>query len=160
MLNTLDNIEVRVVNAEKEEEIPQAEILQDGKRTGAYVSGAFLEAAVQWNGWYMLFLTNNCDFEETLNIHLLDEHFHEMDSATMSWMYSTGAFKALELIQPRTVQFRFFGDTIWKVELLQKPSFRVPLLSEPAGVWRRWGFSRHFKVHGNPRPEKRTARRN
>lgn len=151
-LHKLDNLTVKVLNPDRDNEIPRSEIFQNAMPIGKYVTGAILEAAVQWREWYLLFLTDDCPFEDTLNIHLFDEQFNALDSAAMYWMYSTGVFKSLELIQPNIAQFRFFGDTTWSVELLREPTFRLPFFTEPLGVWRSFGFSRHFRVHGNPRP--------
>lgn len=152
-LRQLENLSVKLLNPDRDKKIPRSVIFQNAKPVGKDVSGAILEAAVQWREWYLLFLTDDCPFEDSLNIHLLDEQFNALDSVAMFWMYSTGVFKSLKLIQPNIVQFRFFGDSIWRVELLQKPTFRFPYFSEPLGVWRSLGFSRHFKVYGNPRPE-------
>ena len=56
--------------------------------------------------------------------------------------------------EPDTLRFRFIGDTDWSVQVLPEPGFRVPLLSEPTGVSRPLGFSRHFVVRGQPQPER------
>lgn len=151
-LRQLDNLTLKVTNADKDNEEPRSEILQNATPTGKYVTGAVLEATVQWDSWYLLFLTDDCPFEEALNTHLLDEHFDSIDSAVIGWIYNTGVFESLTLVQPNIVQFRFIGDITWRIELLQERAFRLPFFTEPRGVWRHWGFSRHFKVHGNPRP--------
>lgn len=145
-LRQLETITVKVLNPDKDKEVPRCEILQNWVPVGKHVAGAVLEAAIQWRELYLLFLTDDCPFEETLNIHLLDEKFNALDSATMFWMYSTGMFESLQLIQPNIVQFCFFGDRTWAVELLRKPAFRLPFITEPCGVWRRWSFSRRFKI--------------
>lgn len=150
-LRQLENITVKVLNQDRDKEVPRCEILQNSVSVGKHVPGAVFEAAIQWRELYLLFLTDDCPFEETLNIHLLDERSNVLDSATMFWIYSTGMFETLQLIQPNIVQFRFFGDTTWAVELLPKPAFRLPFITEPCGVWRRWGFSRRFKILESPR---------
>ncbi|MDR0775624.1 MAG: hypothetical protein LBE81_03175 [Azonexus sp.] len=136
-----------------EDEVPTSEVLIHGTPTGKLVSGKILEAAVQWENRYLLFMTDDVPFEEMLSIHLLDAQMNALDSARIGCLYSTGTFTSLLLSEPNTVQFRFIGDTFWSIELLSRPRFRVPFISEPSGVWRSLGFSRHFIVHGNPRPQ-------
>ncbi len=68
-------------------------------------------------------------------------------------MYSTGLFSLLELVEPNIVSFYFIGDVKWRIELLTKVVFRLPFLSDPKGVSRKVGFTRHFNVHGHPIPE-------
>lgn len=150
-LRQLENITVRVLNSDRDKEVPRCEILQNTVPVGKHVSGAALESAIQWRELYLLFLTDDCSFEEALNIHLLDEKFNVLDSATMFWIYSTGIFESLQLIQPNIVQFRFIGDVDWNVELLPEYAFRLPFITEPPGVWRKLGFSRHFKIYRKPR---------
>jgi len=45
---------------------------------------------------------------------------------------------------------RFIGDTDWGIELLPAPVFSTPFISNPKGVSRAFGFSKHFRVTGNP----------
>lgn len=134
---------------------PQCEILRNGQAIGRQVPGAVLEAAAQWQAFTLLFTTDDTPFEELLHIHLLDAELSLLDSATVGGIYSTGSFSLLESDQPDTLRFRFIGGTDWSVQVLPEPGFRVPLLSEPTGVSRPLGFSRHFIVRGQPQPEPR-----
>ncbi len=133
---------------------PVSEILRNGQATGRQVAGAVLEAAAQWQSFMLLFTTDDTPFEELLHIHLLDAQLNLLDSATVGGMYSTGSFSLLDAAEPDTVRFRFIGGTDWSVQVLPAPGFRVPLLSEPTGVSRPLGFSRHFVVRGQPQPER------
>ena len=131
---------------------PACEIFLNGQATNQQVPGAVLEAAAQWQAFTLLFTTDDTPFEELLNIHLLDAELNLLDSATVGGIYPTGSFSLLESDQPDTLRFRFIGGTDWSVQVLPEPGFRVPLLSEPAGVSRPLGFSRHFIVRGQPQP--------
>ncbi|EHL21156.1 hypothetical protein KYG_19771 [Acidovorax sp. NO-1] len=133
---------------------PVSEILRNDQATGRQVAGAVLEAAAQWQSFMLLFTTDDTPFEELLHIHLLDAQLNLLDSATVGGMYSTGSFSLLDAAEPDTVRFRFIGGTDWSVQVLPEPGFRVPLLSEPTGVSRPLGFSRHFVVRGQPQPER------
>jgi hypothetical protein len=152
ILSSTDVSLVRIPNRPEGGE-PISEILRHGQATGRQVPGVVLEAAAQWNSFTLLFTTDDTPFEEVLHIHLLDAQLNVLDSATVGGMYSTGSFSLLESPEPATLRFRFIGDTDWSVEVLPEPGFRVPLLSEPTGVSRPLGFSRHFVVRGQPKPE-------
>lgn len=101
----------------------------------------------------LIFLTDDIPYEETLSIYLLDGELNYLDSATLGGMYSTGFFSLQVMSAPNVVQFRFIGDIEWSVELLREPEFRLPFISEPIGVSRKFGFSRHFKIQGKSIPE-------
>lgn len=143
-------ISAKVIEEKGEVEVPTSEIVVSGKSTGKFVSGAVLEAAVQCDERYLLFFTDDVPFEEMLSIHLLDNQWHFLDSARIGGIYTTGTFSALKLCEPNLVHFRFIGDTDWVVEILSRPMFRLPFVSDPPGVYRAFGFSLHFLARENP----------
>lgn len=143
----------KAINEYAEMAIPESRILIKGEATDKVVTGAILEAAIRWGDYYLLFMTDDIPYEEMLSIHLLDRTLNLLDSVTIGTMYSTGSLSSLELVEPNVVGFRFIGNTDWRIELLAKPVFGLPFLSDPKGVSRKFGFTRHFKVHGHPLPE-------
>ncbi|HNO60488.1 MAG TPA: hypothetical protein PKH44_07625, partial [Plasticicumulans sp.] len=50
------------------------------------------------------------------------------------------------LSPPDSVRFGFLGDGEWSVRRLHERGWRMPLFSEPAGVWRRFGWRRWFVI--------------
>ena len=152
-LRTASELTTRRIGGQGADEIPVSEILLNGRGVGRRVPGAVLEAAVKWRDCYLLFMTDDVPFEDSLGIQMLDGHLDILDSARIGGPYATGAFSSLELEEPNSVRFRFAGDTIWKVELLERPEFRMPFLRDAPGVTRPLGFSRRFVIRGSPRPQ-------
>jgi hypothetical protein len=148
-----DELTTKLQNEGGDEKEPKSEVVIGGVPTGKLVPGAVLEAAIQWTSCYLLFMTDDVPHEEMLRIVLLDNQMTLVDSVLIGGPYTTGSFSSLELSEPNKVCFRFIGETPWEVELLPKPGFRIPFFSEPTGVWRAPGFSRHFVVRGNPLPQ-------
>jgi len=126
--------------------LPSCELIIDGEETRHRIKGCWLEAAFQCDIGYLVFLTNDCPFEERLCIHLLDLSGKPLDSASIFWIYYTGNFRDWQIYQPDKLSFRFSGDVRWTIQILPKFGFRIPIFSEPAGAWRQWGFKRHFKI--------------
>ena len=151
-MRQLDKAEfdIRTISPGDDLSPPSSEILLNGAATGKTLSGAVLEAALEWQGRYLVFTTDDIPQEEMLGIHYLDEHLGTVDECTLGGIYSTGTFSALRLIEPNRVAFRFIGGVEWTVELLDRPGFRLPWISEPRGVHRPFGFTRHFKVCTGP----------
>jgi hypothetical protein len=148
-----NEIAIRCVTSATNDREPESELLLDCRATGKIITGACLEAAVRWSSCYLLFLTDNIAYEEFLRILLLDDQLNRIDSAQIGTPYSTGSFESLKLIGTNRVSFRFMGETPWTVDLLDKPGLRLPLVSEPRGVWRGLRFKRRFIVARNPTPE-------
>lgn len=143
-------LSMRLVSDGSDIEPPASEITLAGGQKRIIVDGAILEAAIAWKDAYLIFLTDDIPFEETLRIYLLDGELDYLDSVTLGGMYSTGFFTLNELSETDVVRFQFIGIMDWSVELLREPEFRLPFFSEPIGVSRRFGFSRRFKVQGKP----------
>lgn len=128
--------------------LPRAALLRDGRPGGCVIDGAQLEAALRWpDGWTLLIANADCPFEESLHLSLLDAHDRVIDRAGIGVAYANGWFRDLRLLPPDTVCFRFLGDGEWSLRRLPRCGWRMPLFSEPVGVWRRFGWRRWFVIH-------------
>ena len=150
-MRVANELTIRALSADGD--LPQSELLRDGVPVFQRVPGAVLEAAVQWQDHYLLFVTDDVPYEDFLHIILLDAQWRTVDCATLGGPYTTGSFSALSLLAPSTVRFRFIGDTDWELELLSASVFRIPLLGDPVGVTRPFGFTRRFVLRGEPKPQ-------
>lgn len=144
---------IRVVTPSTSDTIPKSEILIAGVPTGKIVDGAVFEAALRWQEYTLLFLTDDVPFEDTLNIYLLDKTLNIADWARMYFMYSTGIFSNLDLTQADTVRFSFFADRTWVLKLFPEKRFALPRIADPIGVSRPLKFFRMFQLDSYPLPQ-------
>lgn len=135
-------------------ELPSSELRLDDKPTGLVVTGAVLEAAVEWHGFRIAFFTDDIPYEDMLRIYMFDSSMALVDAAVLGARYSTGTFAELNLQPPNSLTFRFFGGTVWRMVLLDEQEFSLPFLSDPRGVSRKLKFFRHFRIEGKPQPER------
>jgi hypothetical protein len=143
----------RLASPYTDTQLGSSELLLDGKPTGLIVAGAVLEAALEWQGCRIAFLTDDIPFEDMLRIYMFDAQMTLVDAAALGAMYSTGTFAELILQPPNVMTFRFFGGIVWRLVLLAEREFSIPILSDPSGVSRRFKFFRHFRIEGKPQPE-------
>lgn len=143
----------RLASPYTDTKLAASELLLEGKPTGRIVTGAVLEAALEWQGWRIAFLTDDIPFEDMLRIYMFDANMTLVDAAVLGGMYSTGTFAELSLQPPNALTFRFFGGTVWRMVLLPKWEVAIPFLSDPSGVSRKFKFFRHFRIEGKPQPE-------
>ena len=134
------------------EDVLESELILDGMPTGIILKGVVLEAAISWKDFYVVFLTDDILHEDMLHIYYLDKNLNLLDSMTLGAMYSTGAFSSLKIVDDSKVSFEFIGGNPWELEFQDKPSFRLPILSEPRGVQRKFGFRKYFCISGDPLP--------
>lgn len=139
---------IRLITPATPELTPQSEIMVAGMPTGKVIAGAILRAALRWGEYVLLFLTDDVPFEDTLRMYLLDRDATVLDSARMAGMYSTGIFSDLDLTEPDAVRFQFFDGIVWTLTLLPKKEFAIPIISDPIGVSRPFGFSRMIRLSG------------
>jgi hypothetical protein len=76
----------------------------------------------------------------------VDANFSVRDRATLLAPNATGSFESLQIVSDRRVRFNFLGQRGWELDLLKKAVFRLPLVGEPLGVVRPFGFSRRFAL--------------
>jgi hypothetical protein len=134
-----------------------SELLLGDNPTGRIVTGAVLEAALEWQGYRIAFFTDDIPFEDMLRIYMYDANMTFVDAAVLGAMYCTGVFSDLKLQPPNALTFDFFGDTVWRMVLLAEREFALPFVSDPRGVWRKFKFFRHFRIEGKPQPERTRA---
>jgi hypothetical protein len=145
----------RLASPYSDTQLASSELLLDGKPTGLIVTGAVLEAALEWQGCRITFFTDDIPFEDMLRIYMFDARMTLVDAAMLGAMYSTGTFAELSLEPPNALTFRFFGGTVWRMVLLAEREFAPPFFSDPRGVGRKFKFFRRFRIEGKPQPEDR-----
>lgn len=69
-----------------------------------------------------------------LTLLLLDISQGVIEELTIGDAYTSGHFEALK-VSPRSVSFRFIGDTTWTVKVSASPALKLPF-SDPRGVSR------------------------
>ena len=131
----------------------QSDVVLNGKSTGIIVPGQVLEAAVQVNEQrYILFLTDDIIFEESLTIALIDVHDGLKEIVHLGNEYSTGNFADLQVTDD-SVDFRFIGDYIWTLKVSDSPRLRLPFVSDPKGVKREYGLKKYITISATPASE-------
>ncbi len=129
----------------------QCIVFLNGINTGIRVSGQILEASFKVSASrYLLILSDDVIFEESLNITLIDVEYGVLENLTLGGPYTSGVFEDL-LINSHSIKFRFIGDTVWTIEPLSSPSLRIPF-RDPRGVTRRFGIKKYLNVSATPSP--------
>jgi hypothetical protein len=129
-------------------ELPTARIMVRGADTGARVDGVVLEAAVEAEGRTLLFVTDDVPFEEGLHIQLFDAQWQRLDRADLGWIYATGSFRDLTLLDAKRLRFAFFDEPL-VLELFDRP-VRQWFQRSHKGVGRPLGAPRHFGLSRAP----------
>lgn len=137
---------LKLISESTETETSKSQILFNGKPIDSVVEGKICEACISYEEFFLVITSNDCPYEESLNIYFLSKNFIVLDRATLVWPYSTGSFVLLDLVQPNVIAFKFFDESTWKIELYPKKRIVIPILSEAAGVWRSFKLKHHFKV--------------
>jgi len=141
--------------------VPSCELVINGKHTGQRIAGCILEAAFQCDLGYLIFLTEDCPFEESLDIHLISLTGTLLDSARIGGMYTTGTFSNIQIHQPDTLFFDFMDKTAhktgttWIIKILPRPTARIPFLYGILGISRPFKLKQYFSVKFAPRTEPR-----
>lgn len=139
-------ISMQLASEATESESPQSYITIEGKISSSTIDGELCEACIKYDSNYLVITTNNCPYEESLNISYLSSDLNLVDKAILVWPYNTGSFSLEKLIEPNRVEFKFFNDSIWAIDVYKNKRAMIPFFSEPRGVWRSFKLSHYFRV--------------
>lgn len=132
----------------------QSDVVLNGNSTGIIVPGQVLEVAVQVNEQrYILFLTDDIIFEESLTIALIDARDGVKEIVRLGNEYSTGSVKDLS-VSTDSITFRFIGDSLWTIKTVDSSRLGLPFGSDPKGVKREAGLKKYMTISAIPAPEK------
>ena len=124
---------------------PVGSLLQEGRETGVRVHAVCLEAQFHVPpDLFLLFFTDDCPYEERLQILLLGPRFQVLDGLSLSWPYTPGLLGHLHPEGERRLRFEFFSERPLRVSVLPESVFhvfrRLPFFASPR---RGRFFSRH-----------------
>ena len=132
----------------------QSSVVINGNSTDIIVPGQILEAAVQVNDHrYILFLTDDIIFEESLTIALIDVKDGVKEIVRLGNEYSMGSFEVLS-VTVDSINFRFIGNFLWTVNTVDSSRLRLPFNSDPKGVKREVCLKKYMTISATPAPEK------
>lgn len=126
----------------------------------ALVAGTALIAAYRLDdrhrsGGYLFFTSNDLLFEEVLSVTLTDARLQILDSARIGAPYDTALWQGARVSGPDSVDFDLVEDGTWRLTVLQRPEFRLPLPSTDGWVWRGMKLLRYFTLErvGSDKPQ-------
>ena len=132
----------------------QSNVVINGNSTDIIAPGQILEAAVQVNDHrYILFLTDDIIFEESLTIALIDVKDGVKEIVRLGNEYSMGSFEVLS-VTVDSINFRFIGNFLWTVNTVDSSRLRLPFNSDPKGVKREACLKKYMTISATPAPEK------
>ncbi|MEE9412696.1 MAG: hypothetical protein V3V22_06545 [Methylococcales bacterium] len=119
-ISKTDVFEVKAVH-NLPEEIPSIDLLFMPLKKQITLTGAVLEAQYSVDENYLVFITENCPFEESLLISLIDATGKLLDTLELSAWYTPGILSNLRIQPPNKICFSFFDDSeCWVLEILSK----------------------------------------
>lgn len=150
IMRQVDTITLAKVREATDLSQAQSDVVLSGNSTGITVPGQELEAAVQVNEQrYILFVTDDVIFEESLTIILLDIHDGVKEIVRLGNQYSMGSFEDLT-VTADSISFRFIGDYLWTIKTADSPHLRLPFVSDPKGVKREASLKKYMTISATP----------
>ncbi|MDR2872316.1 MAG: hypothetical protein LBV45_07340 [Xanthomonadaceae bacterium] len=126
-MSIVDSTHFGVISVKNcDDEPPQIHLYHIASKKILETTGALLEAQYSIDGQYLLFITEDAPFAETLHILLIDPDTNVIDSIELFAPYTPGTLRNIVVVQPNKVIFSFFDKTeTWHLEVLQKPYIQL-----------------------------------
>jgi hypothetical protein len=104
---------------------PTATVLREGRDIGLTIDGATLEGQFSLGDSYLLLVTDDCPYEETLRAYLINGNFDVIESVSLGYAYTSGILRDLRIVAHNALEFIFSGNAV----------YRLTVHSEPRHVW-------------------------
>lgn len=117
---SLEEFNIAPVVNEKDEAYKSYVVL-NRFRTKTKIGGIVLETCLRIYDYYLVFMTYDCPFEESLHISLLDKEGCLLEKKDIFAAYYTDNFSDLKLYPPNIVTFDFLYKGLWRIEILSIP---------------------------------------
>lgn len=115
-------------------ELPRSALLWRGDPTGLTVDGLTIEKQFRVQPGYLLLITEDSPFEESLHVYLLSPERNLLDALELSVPYAPGILDRLDEREPASLTFSFFGDDRWRLDVRDSPTTRWRFA--PLAPWR------------------------
>ncbi len=90
------------------------------------INGEVIEAQFKTeNGQYLLIASDNCPYEEGINIYLLSSDKDVLDHVTIAQNYTSGQFEGLEIMDDSTIKFSFIREEKFKLNIFPNGKFKL-----------------------------------
>ncbi|MCP5419651.1 MAG: hypothetical protein H6970_04665 [Gammaproteobacteria bacterium] len=120
-MQILDDFSLRRIPSQS----PLSELLWEKHPLGIQLDGVTLAHQFRVPAGYLLLLTDDCPYEEELNIYLLDEAYRLLDALELGAPYAAAVLSDVRPQGLRTLTFSFFGNECWRLEILTQPRIRL-----------------------------------
>ncbi len=108
----------------------KSEVCIHGKNTGITIPAAYLETAILLDdGRYLLFVTEDVPYEESLELLLIDIKQDIQEQMTIAVPYGSGTLREMRLYENH-IEFSYFSDETWRVKVLSSRFFRLPFQND------------------------------
>lgn len=94
-----------------------------GESCDIEVSGFNIEEQFKVDSFYLIFITDNCPYEEYLYIYLLNDKIDILDSLDVGFPYVSGILRNIKEISDTIINFDFHNDITYQLSILSKKSF-------------------------------------
>jgi len=86
------------------------------------LEGCKLELAIHYNdSTYVLFVTDDCPFEETITVMLINTHQKKLiDSFWIGRMYQTDCLTGCRILNGKQICFEFLREKLWTLTVHEK----------------------------------------
>ncbi len=147
-MHPIDEFTIKNIHGKDPDYDNTSNLYYQGRGTGVILEGLYLAAQYKFNNKYILFLTEDCPFEEGLFIYLVDQALNILDRAEISIQFAPGILADLKIENDHEISFSFFSnDEKWTLTILPTPK-RVFTFGLKVPVRRLFSFyrKRYFEL--------------
>jgi len=138
-----DRFSSRQIKSSDNSQPPCLQLIKDDKSFGGPQKGALIEAQYQVDDRYLLFITDDVPYEETLRIYLIAGNGDVLDSLEFGGYLANGTLEGLNIVGEHSIEFSFIHKKRCRLTVKPNSGWKKPLIFTP-GVSRPGGLKKRF----------------
>lgn len=104
----------------------QSDLIDPSGQPRTRIDGAVLEAVHELEDGYLIVSSDGDAFEDCMHVTLCDRSFARREVIHVGGAYQTGSFRSREIGPGPRLQFSYFSDECWRLDVLP-PRWRLRL---------------------------------
>ncbi|PCM44932.1 hypothetical protein [Marinobacter sp. ANT_B65] len=139
-----DQFSSRLLKSSDDSQTPCLQLIKGDEPFGSPQKGALIEAQYQVDDdRYLLFITDDVPYEETLRIYLIAGNAEVLDSLEFGGYLANGTLEGLNVVGEQSIEFSFIHEKRCRLTVKSDSGWKKPLTFTP-GVSRPGGLKKRF----------------
>ncbi|AMX01934.1 hypothetical protein [Microbulbifer thermotolerans] len=143
-MEKIDRFSSNLLKSSDNSQAPYLQLIKGNEPFSGQLKGALIVAQYHlYDGHYLLFITDDIPYEETLRIYLIASNAEVLDSLEFGGYLANGTLEDLNIVGEQAIEFNFIHKKRCRLTVKSDSGWTKPLTFTP-GVRRPGGLKKRY----------------